>query len=163
MTGDDVVIKQAPPIRLAELSEVAGGFGPDQLGPVFGRLGPRVMNALKRSGARPGICVGYYNGPAPDGSVDVHVGFEIGPQVIDLRDANTVELPSIKVASLMHRGTFENIEGLYTEYFRWMENAGYTLVAPSRELYLKWEGPRSPQNLTEIQLPIAKKVKDKRS
>ena len=57
---NDVVIKQAEPIRLAEAVGTAPGYGSENLGPLFARLLPEVLEHLTRVGAKPGISVGHY-------------------------------------------------------------------------------------------------------
>ena len=78
MDVQDIVIKRTDPLRVAASTARAPGFGHENLGPVFARLLPEVLNALGTAGVRPGICVAYYDEPDDDGAVVVHAGFEIG-------------------------------------------------------------------------------------
>jgi DNA-binding transcriptional MerR regulator len=48
MPRNDVVIKQTEPIRLAEAVGTAPGYGSDNLGPLFARLLPEVLEHLQR-------------------------------------------------------------------------------------------------------------------
>ena len=66
MPRNDVVIKQAEPIHLAEAVGTAPGYGSDNLGPLFARLLPEVLEHLTRVGAKPRISVGHYE--------DIHRG-----------------------------------------------------------------------------------------
>jgi DNA-binding transcriptional MerR regulator len=64
----DVVIKSTQPMRVAEAIDTAPGFGPE-LGEIFARLYPRILAHLDRNGARPGLCVAWYEEPVEGGSV----------------------------------------------------------------------------------------------
>ena len=150
----DVVVKSTVPVRVAEASAVAPGFG-DNLKPIFERLVPRVLGHVARSDACPGIMVAWYEEPADDGSVVLHAGFDIGDQPVPEGDGiSVVELPSIKVASVVHRGTMDNIEEVYEVLVRWIEDSGHELAGRSRELYHEWDDSKPEQSVTELQIPI---------
>lgn len=155
MSSLDVVVKTTDPIRIAEASGEAPGFG-DHLGPVFERLVPRVLGYVARSGARPGIMVAWYEGPADDGTVVLHAGFDVGDQQLSDGDGiSVVDLPRIKVASVVHRGTMDHIESVYEALVRWIEDSGYELAGASRELYHEWHDDQPERSVTELQMPIA--------
>lgn len=155
MQTQDVVIKRTQPLRLAEAHGIAAGFGSENIGPVFMSLVPPLMAHLKSAGAEPGMLVGYYDEPAEDGSVGVHVAFEIGEQPVPAGDGVAiVELPPIEAASVLHRGDMESISAVYEDLVGWIEDSGYGLAGYSRELYLEMAdgGP----SVTEIQMPISR-------
>jgi hypothetical protein len=58
----------------------AEALDPQHTGPVFLSLGPKLPEHLQRAGAQPGTLVGYYDDPDEDGSVGVHVAFDIDGQ-----------------------------------------------------------------------------------
>jgi DNA-binding transcriptional MerR regulator len=151
----DVVVKTTDPIRIAEASGVASGFG-DNLKPVFERLVPQVLGYLARSGGRPGIMVAWYEEPADDGSVVLHAGFDVGDQQLSDGDGiRVVDLPSITVASVVHRGTMDDVESVYEALVRWVEDSGHELAGRSRELYHEWHDDQPERSVTELQMPIA--------
>lgn len=155
MNADDVVIKDTQPLRVAEAREVAGALDPEHIGPVFGRLAPTLIGHLQEAGARPGILVGYYDEPAEDGSVGVHVAYEIGEQSVPAGDGiDIVDLPVIQVAAVVHSGSMEGITPVYEALIGWIEDSGYRLAGYSRELYheMAADGP----SVTELQIPITK-------
>ena len=155
MPSPNIVVKTAELLRIAEASATAPGFGSENLGPVFGRLVPEVLAHLDRAGARPGILVAWYEEPNDDGSVVLHAGFDIGGQTVaDDGAVQVAELPSIEVASVVHRGAMDNIEPVYEALVGWIEDSGYRLAGRSRELYLEWHDDSSAQNVTELQMPI---------
>jgi DNA-binding transcriptional MerR regulator len=151
----DVVIKQADPIRLAEATGTAPGYGSDNLGPLFTRLIPQVLDHLTRAGARPGVTVGHYEWPQDDGSVVLHAGFDIGDQdVASTEVVRVVDLPAVQVASVIHRGTMEGIEPAFEALIRWIEDGGYRLAGPSRELYHEFHHEDPTRHVTELQVPV---------
>ncbi len=151
----DVVIKQTQPLRIAEMWGEAEALDPQHIGPVFASLGPKLAEHLQRAGAQPGTLVGYYDDPAEDGSVGVHVAFDIDGQDVPPGDeVKVVELPVIEVASVVHRGSMESIGPVYEALIRWIEDSGLHLAGYSRELYHEM-GPEGP-SVTELQMPVAR-------
>ena len=151
----DVVTKETEPLRLAEARGVVAGLAPEHIGKVFLALSPKLIDHLERAGARPGTLVHYYEKPAEDGTVGVHVGYEIGEQSVPASAGiEIVELPVVQVASIVHRGGVEGIVRVYQALIHWIEANGYRLAGNGRELYYEMgeDGPR----VTELQLPIAK-------
>ena len=86
----------------------------------------------------------------------VHAGFELGDQ--DLTGAEkvkVVELPVVRVASAVHRGSMEDVVPTYEALVRWIEGSGYRMNGRSRELYHEWHDEDLTRNVTELQMPIA--------
>jgi effector-binding domain-containing protein len=155
MQLNDVVIKQTEPVRLAEAVGTAAGYGTANLGPLFSRLLPEVIEHLSGVGAKPGISVGHYEEPKEDGSVVLHAGFVIGDQDVPSTDiVQVVDLPVVQVASVIHRGTMESIEQAFESLVRWVEDSGYRLTGPSRELYHEFHHEDPTRHVTELQIPI---------
>ena len=155
MNAQDVVIKNTQPLRVAEARGVAEALDPEHIGPVFERLAPELIGHLQQAGVQPGMLIGYYDEPAEDGSVGVHVAFEIGEASVQAGDGvDTVDLPVIEVASIVHRGSMEGINPVYEDLLKWIEDSGYRLAGYSRELYheMTANGP----SVTELQVPIAR-------
>lgn len=153
MTALDVVIKDTEPLRLAESGAVVPALSPEHIGRVFLALSPKLIGHLEQEGARPGMLVHYYDQRAEDGTIGVHVGYEIGQQSVRAGGGvEIVELPVIRVASLLHRGGMEGIVGVYEALFAWIEEHGYRVAANGRELYR--EMCDGAPELTELQIPI---------
>ena len=143
----DVVMKTSEPIRVVEVQGRAAGFGHENLGPVFERLVPWVLGALGKRGTKPGMMVAWYDEPNDDGSVVVHVGFEIGEQDYDPVEPTSVTvLPTVRVASVVHKGPMDDIGLVFEALVGWVEASGERLAGRSRELYLHWddEHPAGP-------------------
>ncbi len=151
----DVVVKHTQPLRIVESHATAAALNPEHIGPVFEQLAPRLADHIQRGGGRPGMLIGYYDDPREDGSVEVHVGFEIGSQEVPSdAEIKVLELSVIEVASLVHRGSMEGIVPVYEALIRWIEDSGLRLAGHSRELYHEM-GEGGPQ-VTELQIPIAR-------
>jgi DNA-binding transcriptional MerR regulator/predicted transcriptional regulator YdeE len=155
MSSIDVAVKVTESVRIAEGSATAAGFGHDNLNPVFQRLVPQVLGHLERVGARPGMMVAWYEEPADDGSVVLHAGFDIADQpVSDSEGVSVVTLPTVRVASYVHRGAMNDIASVYEALMGWIENGGYQLAGRSRELYHEWDDDHPERSVTELQIPI---------
>jgi effector-binding domain-containing protein len=155
MNTQDIVIKRTQPWRVAEATGTAAGLDSEHIGPLFMELTPKLVGHIQRAGAQPGTMIGYYDDPAEDGSVGVHVAFEIGDQSVSAGDGvEIVDLPVVEVASVMHRGGMESVGPVYESLIRWIEDSGYELAGYSRELYHE-VGPEGP-SVTELQVPITR-------
>ena len=155
MSTPDVLLKSTQPLRIVESTKVAGGLDPGRIGPVFRDLVPQLVEHIQHAGAQAGMLIGYYEEPSEDGSVGVHVGFEIGEQSVPAGDGIEItDLPVIEVASVIHRGGMEGITSVYEALLAWIEDSGFRLAGYSRELYheMTADGP----SVTEIQMPIAR-------
>jgi DNA-binding transcriptional MerR regulator len=156
MSSLDVAIKTTDPVRVAEASATAPGFGSDNLGPAFERLIPDVLTHLERAGVKPGIQIAWYDEPADDGSVVLHAGFDIGDQSCpETEHVRATELPRIKVASVVHRGSMDNVGTVYEALVRWIYDSGNELGGRSRELYHQWDYANPAAGVTELQMPVA--------
>jgi DNA-binding transcriptional MerR regulator len=151
----EIVVKQTQPIRIAEATGTAVGYGPENIGPIFDRLLPNVWSHLHNAGARPGISVAYYDWPAEDGTIVVHLGFDVGDQQVPDGDAiSVVDLPVVTVASVVHRGPMDGIVPVFETLVQWIDDSGYRLAGRSRELYHEWHADAPQRHVTELQLPI---------
>jgi DNA-binding transcriptional MerR regulator len=153
----DIVTKVAEPVRLAETTGSANGYGYENIHPVFRDRLAVVWHRLNVAGVEPGICVAHYDWPDDAGQVVVHLGFDIADQSLaDDDDVRVVELPSVEVASAIHRGAPNDITDTFEAMVRWIEDNGYRIADRSRERYLKVDRENPAQNVTELQLPIAR-------
>jgi DNA-binding transcriptional MerR regulator len=153
VTTQDIVIKHTQPLRIAEVTAVAPGPGPDNVGPIFQRLIPQVLAVLDRNGLTPGMSVGHYEDLRDDGSLVVHVGFEIDHReaITDDDRVAVVDLPVVEVASLMHHGSLDTLLESNEQLAHWVQDSGHATSGPSRELYLQWSEQDPASNITELQ------------
>lgn len=69
------------------------------------------------------------------------------------------ELPAATMATTIHEGSHSTITQAYEAILAWIEDNGYHIVGPSREIYLHNTLPIDPDNradVTEIQFPVEK-------
>jgi DNA-binding transcriptional MerR regulator/effector-binding domain-containing protein len=152
----DVVIKLSEPVRVAEAVVSAPGFGPENIAPVFRPLFAQVWGSLRERGVRPGINIARYEGPEEDGSVLLHVGFDIGGQdATSDGPLRVTDLPPVRVAALVHHGTMEDIAPAFEALIAWTKDSGYALTGLSRELYHHWDDDDPAGHITELQLLLA--------
>jgi DNA-binding transcriptional MerR regulator len=79
MPTEDIVVRSIPPVRVAELTGIADGFGPEHIGPVVQPLYDELCRRLERAGvepAGPGIAW-YEDAPGGGGAVVVHAGVTV--------------------------------------------------------------------------------------
>jgi DNA-binding transcriptional MerR regulator len=157
MRALDIVVKVTEPVRMAETTGVAAGYGYENIGPVFEERLPAVWRHVVESGIEPGICVAHFDWPDDAGRVVVHLGFDIGDQPLtEVDDVRVGELPGVEVASTIHRGSLVDFSGTFEAVVRWIDASGHRIADRSRELYLEWDPEDPAKNVTELQLPIAR-------
>jgi len=155
MSSLDVAVKMSQSTQIAESSGLSAGFGHENLNPVFRELVPKVLDHLSHMHVHPWSMVAWYEEPSDDGSVVLHVGFEIGEQSVVESDGVCVgALPSVKVASVIHRGALDNVVPVYEALVGWIEDSGYMISGRSRELYHEWDDANPELSITELQMPI---------
>ena len=156
MPVPDVVVKTTQPLRIAETTATASGFGA-ALMPAFMAAVPKVVEHLERAGVQPGLRVAWYEVPDDDEGVVLHFGFGISGERVPEADGVVVrELPVIEVASVVHHGSMDEVEPVYEALVRWIEDSGYQIAGYSRELYLEFHADDMTKNVTELQMPITR-------
>lgn len=153
----DVVLKPAPPARVAELSALAASYEPDDIGPVIQPLYDRVAAELGRSGltvAGPGIA--YYE-DVPDGVV-VHAGVEVSGEITGDVELRIVDLPGLELAATaVHRGPMSECGVTFNQMAGWLAENGYAGGAYAREVYLHCPPDVGQRGwITEFQIPVAR-------
>lgn len=157
MSTQDVVVKKVPAVRVAELSAVAAGFGPHDIGPVIGPLYEELCGRLEAAGLTgfgPGIAY-YEDAGNGDGSVLVHAAMSV-PDGTRVEGVLVHVLPGIEeAATVIHRGSMDDILPTAQTLARWIEAHGYRTGGYARELYLECPEDRS-RWVTEIQEPVTR-------
>ncbi|MEU9999401.1 MerR family transcriptional regulator [Streptomyces sp. NPDC050848] len=158
MPTQDVVIKRIPPVRLAELSGVAAGFGPGEIGPVIQPLYEELCARLEAAGVTgfgPGIAY-YEDAGRGDGSIVVHAGMTVPAGTEEVAGVDVVLLPGLdEAATVVHRGPMEDLLPTVQTLATWIDANGYRSTGYSRELYLEVPEDRAKW-VTELQEPVAR-------
>ncbi len=153
MPADDIVVKSLPAVRVAELTAVAPGFRPEDIGPVIQPLFRELHQRLGAAGVTPsGPDLAFYE-EHPDGTVTVHAAAQVG-SVPGGHGLAIVDLPAVeKAATVVHRGSMDEVMPAVQALARWIDTSGHRSAGPPRELYLSCEG--GPEHwVTELQEPV---------
>ena len=157
MSKYDVVIKKIEPVRVASVRGVVP-TPPDQRS-----LWDELLNYLNKKGARMiGPPMALYHDPEfKEQDWDIEV---IMPVVDDLASENGVKIYTLpgseKMACVVHTGPFATLGEAYDALAKWIDQNGYHIVGPGRELNLKLPEKLGDQNdpntINEIQFPVEK-------
>ena len=155
MTTADVQIKTLPPVRLAELTGVAASYGPAEITPVIRPLYAELMERLARAGVPPaGPAVARYE-EAPDGGLLVHAGITVAGDTGAGHDFAITDLPGVRrAATIVHKGSMDDVLATYATLARWIDANGYRPVGYAREFYLESSPDGCEAWVTELQEPI---------
>ncbi|MBT2366456.1 MerR family transcriptional regulator [Streptomyces sp. ISL-10] len=157
MPTQDVVIKSTPAVRVAELTAVAGGYGPEHIGPVISPLYEELFGRLKAAGVTPtGPGIAYYeDAPEGDGAILVHAGCTVPADQEPGRDFAIVDLPAVeRAATIVHRGPMDAVVPTAQILARWIEAGGHRSAGYAREVYVECP-PDKERWVTELQEPLA--------
>lgn len=153
----DVVLKRIDVIKVASVRDVVP-TPPDQ-GPMWGEL----LSWLGQNNARMnGTPMAVYHDPeAKERDWDIEVCMPIEGDVPENERVKVHTLPATEtMACVVHNGSFATIGHAYDALAKWMDDHGYRIVGPSRELNLRMPAKPGDQNdpdtVNEIQFPVAK-------
>jgi DNA-binding transcriptional MerR regulator len=155
MPADDVQVKRIPAVRVAELTAIAAGLEPSFIGPVIQPLYRELGERLARAGLTPaGPAIAYYE-DAPDGDgVVVHATLPVNTDPSRGHGFEITDLPEIAhAATIVHRGSMDNVVTTYQTLARWIDGNGYRSAGYGRELYLECPDDHDKW-VTELQEPI---------
>lgn len=161
MSSIDIVVKSLPPVRLAELSGVAGSYEPQDITPVIGPLYDELCRRVETAGVTPTAPgIAYYEDagdPARPGAVLVHAGLPVAASVRaeDLGgEVRIVVLPAVdRAATVVHRGPMDSVLPTAQALAQWIEANGERSSGYARELTLACPEDRD-QWVTELQEPL---------
>jgi DNA-binding transcriptional MerR regulator len=162
MPAADVVVKQVPAVRLAELKGIAAGFEPAAISPVIKPLCEELGKRLAESGLEsPGPLICYYTDASSDasgadgtdGAVLVHAGVPVSTALGDQHGMNVVDLPEITAATTVHRGSMDNVLTSVQTLARWIDAEDRQSAGYPREVYLETSADIDDW-VTELQEPV---------
>ncbi len=149
----DVVIKNIEPMPIASTRDIIPSY-PEQ-GGLWNMLGRYLeLNRIQPVGA----CFTLYHSDEPD--IDAEVCEPVAEVLKTSDPIKSYLLPGVEaVASTIHHGPFVTIGDAYKALIKWIEENGYQICGPCREIYLQPAHNASqtdPNTLTEIQFPVRK-------
>ncbi|WP_445525609.1 MerR family transcriptional regulator [Streptomyces cyslabdanicus] len=144
MPQEDVVIRQLPAVRLAELSATATSFSPDETGPLIGRLFDELRRRLNSAGIAPTGPRTVYFETEGDYGIVVHVGLPVPAGVREDADLRIVSLPSVEcAATIVHHGMTHGFLSTSQLLVRWVDAHGYRFDGHAREVTLNFSRIRT--------------------
>ena len=156
MPLEDVIIRQLPAVRLAELSGAAPSFSPGDTGPLIGRLFDELRQRLNSAGIIPaGPRTVYFETPGEfEYGIVVHAGLPVSAGVTGSQDFQVVALPAVeRAATIVHRGLSRDFLSTSQLLVRWVDAHGYRFDGHAREVTL--ESPENPDEwMAELQAPV---------
>lgn len=156
MPDYEIVIKQVPPLRVASVRGIIPAY-PEQ-GELWNALESELAGQ-RFHGSEPCFTM-YHDAEYREKQIDAEVCEPVGSAPVESRGRVKVyELPAITAASIVHHGPFETLARAYEAVLKWIEENGYRIVGPEREIYLHTGSPvrqDDPSYVTEVQFPIEK-------
>ncbi len=157
MSNYDVVIKKIEPIKVASVRGVVP-TPPDQRS-----LWDQLLDYLNQKGARMiGPPMALYHDPEyKERDWDIEVVMPLSEAIDSGQGVNVYSLPGAeKMACVVHTGPFATLGEAYDALAKWIDQNGYHIVGPGRELNLKLPEKLGDQNdpntVNEVQYPVEK-------
>ncbi|MEU9554337.1 MerR family transcriptional regulator [Streptomyces fumanus] len=157
MPTDDVVLKNVPAVRVAELTATAASYAPEDIGPVIGPLYDELFRRLEAAGVAPtgpGVAC-YEDAPGGGGRITVHAAVQVSAPVQD-GYFRVVDLPPLdRAATIVHRGSMDTVLPTAQTLARWIDANGYRSTGYPREINLECPENRDDW-VTELQAPVVR-------
>lgn len=165
----EVLLKTVEAQWIASVRETISSWDQDVVGPTLSRMFGEVEDHLGDHGVKfggPGISLWHQSQLTPKGSgedqaIDVEAAAPISGPVQEGDRVRVRKLPKTEVAYAVSHGSFSGLPLAKRAVFSWIEDNGYRLAGPVREVYLHFDphpqvNADSPHHVTEVQLPVEK-------
>lgn len=157
MTVEEVIVKDVPAVRVAQLSAPIAGWGPEHISPVLGPLFQDLCARVETAGIRiagPGVAH-YATNESGEGST-VFAAVPVPADTPPHPEFDVLELPGLpEAATVIHHGRPDEIEAAYQTLGAWVERNGYRSTASPREVSLEVPADRA-EWVTEVQMPVTR-------
>jgi effector-binding domain-containing protein len=165
MSQHEVIIKKISPILVCSIHAIVPNYSSQ------GPLWQELDNHLRQHNTRPcgPAMTIYFDTEYREQDVDLEVALPISAAIPPGENISVRELAGWdSVACLIHQGSFDNVSESYTGLLAWIEENGFRIAGPNREIYLHspMSGPSDlphdetqltpPASVTEIQFPVEK-------
>ena len=157
MSKYDVVIKKIEPVKVASVRGVVS-TPPDQRS-----LWDELVGFLQQKNARMiGPPMALYHDPEfRERDWDIEVVMPLEGELAPGQRVQVYDLPGAeKMACVVHTGPFATIGEAYDALARWIDQNGYQIVGPGRELNLRLPDTlgdqHDPNTVNELQYPVEK-------
>jgi DNA-binding transcriptional MerR regulator len=152
----DVVLKTVPSTLIASRRVTIPTN--DQVPAYLNSAFAQVSDHLKIQGAKEnGPCFAVWHQPADVyANEDAEAVIPIDRTITGTEQVKVYELPPTQVAAIVHHGDFEDFTQGHTALVTWIEENGYRIVGPYREIYIQHDHANLKDSATEIQYPVEK-------
>lgn len=167
MPNHEVIVKKVDAVRVAAIRSTIPTYAEQ------GSLWSALDAMLAQQQITPnGPCLTvYHDTEYRERDVDVEVCEPVPNNAVGSNGVTVYTLPAVEtMATTLHHGGFENVGETYGALVAWIEQNGYHIVGPNREVYLRAVVPPEmlaqypsefvtadqAERLTEIQFPVAK-------
>jgi len=153
----DIVIKKIESLKVASVRGIVP-TPPDQRS-----LWDELIEYLREKNAKmigPPMAI-YHDPEFKDRDWDIQVVMPLSEEIAPGPGVQVYELPEVeKMACVVHTGPFATIMEAYNALAKWIDQNGYQIVGPGRELNLrlpdKLGDQHDPNTVNEIQFPVEK-------
>jgi DNA-binding transcriptional MerR regulator/predicted transcriptional regulator YdeE len=125
----------------------------DECGKGFSRIG----RSFGRWIAGPAMML-HYDKEYKETDADFEAAMPIKQAAKSVSGIDMRQLPAVKCVTLVHQGPYDQLGSSYARVFKHVNEKGYKVISPTREVYLKGPGMIFKGNpkkyLTEIQIPV---------
>jgi effector-binding domain-containing protein len=159
MPDYDVVLKRVEPLRAAVINDTIPNM--EVVNATFNRLFDEVLDYVNSHGATPsGAPLDLWYDTVMDQPENMRVAVAV-PIQSDIEGNGRVKIDTIpgaeQMASVIHAGPFATLSQAYGAAFGWINDNGYRIAGPTREIYLQYErGGDQNKYVTELQFPLEK-------
>lgn len=153
----EITLKELPPMKVASVRGIIPTY------PQQGHLWAALEKEMRLQGVKyAGPCfTRYLDSQYRDRDIDAEVCAPIEADCAASGQMKVQELPGGTLAVTVHHGPFTTLGNAYGALLKWIEDNGYRITGPEREIYIKTGTPLrqdDPSYVTEIQFPVARKA-----
>jgi effector-binding domain-containing protein len=155
MSTQEVLIKNVPALKVASVRDVIPTYG--DISQLYGELFKYVGRRRARP-AGPALSI-YYDEGYRETDIDVEAAVPVSKDLPDGDRVKVRELPAVEeMACIVHRGSYDSMGEPYQRLLTWIEDNGYHICGPNREVYIKGPGllTKPSKYVTELQIPVEK-------
>ncbi len=152
----DVALKTVPPMMVAacRIRIPTNDMVPKVLGDAYARTYDHVR---AQGGRALDPCMALWHTSADTyADEDAEAIVPVDRALPNSDEVKVYQLDGATVASAVHHGNFAEFTQLHPALLRWIEANGYSIVGPSREIYIRLDHQQPQDSVTEVQYPVEK-------
>ena len=152
----EVVLKSVPSMLVAtrRITIPTNDQVPKYLNPAFEEVFEHTANHGAKKNA-PHLAL-WYTSASTLADEDAEAALPIDRVVPSTNRVRVYTLPEVEVACVVHHGDFNEFTQGHTVLLQWIEQHGYEITGPFREIYLRHDPDDASDSTTEIQYPVTK-------